>query len=52
LSDIVPPRDIYGFKNDKRIKKVTSDVSRPEAVDELFPAGKEYTAIAAFHGLM
>lgn len=51
LSDIVPPRDIYGFENDKRITKVTSDVSKSEAVDELFD-GKEYTAIAAFHGLM
>lgn len=51
LSDIVPPRDIYGFENDKRITKVTSDVSRPEAVDELF-SGRQYTAIAAFHGLM
>lgn len=52
LSDIVSPRDIYGFENDKRITKVTSDVSKPEAVDQLFPQGKEYTAIAAFHGLM
>lgn len=51
LSDIVPPRDIYGFENDKRITKVTSDVSRPEAVEDLFN-GREYTAIAAFHGLM
>ena len=52
LSDIVPPRDIYGFENDKRITKVTSDVSQSKAVDDLLPQGKEYTAIAAFHGLM
>lgn len=51
MSDIVPPRDPPGFTNDQRITKVTADVGDVKAVDQLFQ-GKQYTVVAAFHGLM
>lgn len=51
LSDIVEPRDLYGYEKDPRVRKVTSDLSKLESVDALFD-NRQYTGIAAFHGLM
>lgn len=52
LSDIVQPRDLYGFESDKRVTKIVGDLSKPEDIDALFEGNRRYTAIAAFHGLM
>lgn len=51
LSDIVSPRDLYGFEQDKRVTKLVSDISKPQDVEKLFE-GRTFTAIAALHGLM
>lgn len=51
MTDIIEPRDPPGFAGDARVTKVKADVAEQSAIDALFQ-GRQYTAIAAFHGLM